>query len=77
MRPTIQVLAEKLIGLAGAKYMSAYKVLYHYVKKLVEAQLIDEIGQITNPDIAPYLMATGLSRRAQEALSKKMEELIG
>lgn len=77
MKPTIQILAEKLIGLAGPKYWSAYRVLYHYIKKLEEAELIDEIGQISNPDIAPYLMAVGLSRGVQEALAEKMEELVG
>ena len=77
MTPTIQELAEKCTGLAGSKYWAAYSVLRYYIKGRSEVELIDEISSITNPDIAPYLMAAGLTRRAQEALTNKVEELLG
>ena len=77
MPPTIQTLAEKCIGLAGSQYWAAYSVLRYYIKRISEVELIDEINLITNPDIAPYLMAAGLTRRALEALTEKVEELLG
>lgn len=76
-KPTIQILAEKLILAKRAEYAIAYKALKWHLNNISDEEFAAEIGRASNPDIFGQLWSMGLNAARQSVASEQWEELTG
>lgn len=74
-KPTIQILAEKLIPARGLDYQVAFRALKFHLSGLDEVSFLAEMTKVTNPDIFRYLWAAGMPYSFQQIASRRWEEL--
>ena len=75
LKPTIQILAEKLIAARGLNYARAYNALKFHLSGLDDLSFLAEMAEVENPDIFRYLWSVGMSLRWQQIATKRWEEL--
>lgn len=74
-KPTIQILAERLIEAKGTDYYITGMALAMYVHNLSDVDFLGEIMKVTNPKIFGVLWSVGLTRYQQGVVSQRAEEL--